>query len=450
MIKAILMKIKTISTLLLMSALLFSMQMSFAQKTFNAIDFKIQPNDSNYNNAAAINQLIKRCSQTKGTIHFSKGIYYTSTIQLQSNITIDLDEGAELRAWKDLKAYQHLPIDSTLLQYSSISTDGNNSNSPFDTVWTQALILGINIKNVKLMGLGTINGQHLFNPIGEEHMRGPHTILLSHAANIRLQDILIENAANYAILGYGIKNSAFAHIRIQAGWDGIHIRGGEKIRIQNCDLQTGDDAIAGGYWKDFRVQNSQINSSCNGVRVIMPVNGFTVTNSHFYGPGKFPHRTSGAAHRTNMLIGIYVQPGGWGDAIGEVKNIHFSNLSFQDMEHTFFFELNKGNNANRIQIKNINATQVKHNIAFRTNGDGHFQNVKIENITQQFEAPYVDEKGWAFDGNHINHILLKNITWKVYKQPIQNWDNWNQSTDIKIQNVRTKKILTTREIKKQF
>ena len=80
---------------------------------------------------------------------------------------------------------------------------------------------------------------------------------------------------------------------MEEGWDGIHIRGGKDIRIRNCRFNTGDDAVAGGLWKNVVIENCYMNSSCNGIRLIMPATGLKIVDCEFRGPGKYPHRTSG-------------------------------------------------------------------------------------------------------------------------------------------------------------
>lgn len=66
---------------------------------------------------------------------------------------------------------------------------------------------------------------------------------------------------------------------------------------------------AGGYWDNMLIEACEINSSCNGIRIIMPCDGVTIRDSHFYCPGVYPHRTSGEARRNNMLLGVSLEPG---------------------------------------------------------------------------------------------------------------------------------------------
>jgi|GEM_PF-3619138 len=44
--------------------------------------------------------------------------------------------------------------------------------------WSRALILGIDCQDIAIVGASIIDGGKVHDPAGEEHMRGPHAILL--------------------------------------------------------------------------------------------------------------------------------------------------------------------------------------------------------------------------------------------------------------------------------
>lgn len=86
-------------------------------------------------------------------------------------------------------------------------------------------------------------------------------------------------------MSYDIERASFDNLLVEEGWDGIHIRGGKDIRIRNCRFYTGDDAVAGGLWKNMVIENCYMNSSCNGIRLIMPATGLKIVDCEFRGPG---------------------------------------------------------------------------------------------------------------------------------------------------------------------
>lgn len=383
------------------------------QVHYNIQNFGAKGNDKTVN-TAIINHTIDKCyNEGGGTVIVPKGIFLTSTIYLKSNVNIRLEKGAVLKAVSNINLYHSFSPKTDLSKYSTISATGNNGNSAYDTVWTKALVIGESVSNVTISGEGAIDGEHVFNAKGEEGMRGPHTIILANCSNIKLEGLLIEKAANYALLAYNLQNAVFQNVRVQQGWDGIHIRGGKNIAIKNCDLQTGDDAIAGGFWENFLVKDCSINSSCNGIRVIMPVKNFVVTDCSFIGPGKFPHRTSGKAHRTNMLSGIYIQPGGWGPVKGELEGIHISNLKMHNMGSPFIFELHKGNNAADITVENITADSIKGPIALHSDSGFVYKNVLFKNLSIDYLTNTATQTPWALGASNVGHLRLENVKFQA-------------------------------------
>ena len=361
-------------------------------------------------NTDAINKTITQCFKAGGgTVVIPKGVFLTATIYLKSKVNLLLSKGAVLKGVADANRYQSFIPKTDLSKYSTVSDEGNNGNSAYDTVWTKALIIGEGANSITISGEGTIDGEHVFNPKGEENMRGPHTIILANCTGIKFENITIEKAANYAILAYNLQDVVFKKVRIRQGWDGIHIRGGKNVLLQGCDLQTGDDAIAGGFWDNFRVQNCSINSACNGIRVIMPVKGFTVTACLFAGPGKFAHRTSGKQHRTNMLAGIYIQPGGWGLVKGDIEGVHLSNLKMRNMDNPFIFELHKGNNALDITVENVVADSIKRCIAVNAAPGFNYQNVTFKNLQITYATNATSEAPWALGAMNVQHLRLENV-----------------------------------------
>jgi len=409
---------------------------SFAQHSSYDIQQLGAKGDNKTVNTNIINQAIAKCSnEGGGTVVVPQGIFLTATLYLKSNVNLHLNKGAVLKGVADMDLYRSFVPETDLSKYNTISTTGNNSNSAYDTVWTKALIIAQGVNKATISGEGHIDGDHVFNAKGEEGMRGPHTIVMANCKDLRFEDITIEKAANYAVLAYDLHNTIFQNVKIQQGWDGIHIRGGKDILLKQCDLQTGDDAIAGGFWENFRVENCTINSACNGIRVIMPVNGFFVNNSRFIGPGKYAHRTSGAEHRTNMLAGIYIQPGGWGLVKGDIEGVRISKLKMHNMNNPFIFELHKGNNAKDIVVENIKADSIKNPIAIHSDSGYNYKSVLFKNVSIQYITHSKTKAPWALGASNVEQLRLENV--KFYasgEKPV---------TAIQLENISTPSLSKT-------
>ena len=305
---------------------------------------------------AAIQAALDACSaQGGGRVLIPAGTFLSRTLYLRDNVELYLEEGAVLQGVEDPDAYQPYIPHNDLTRYDS----GNgtaNANCVNDRQWMKAFIIGDGVAHATICGPGTIDGSHVFDERGEENMRGPHTILIAEAADFRMQDVHITRASNYAFLGYALQAPVFEGVTITEGWDGIHIRGAQDAVIRACSFQTGDDSIAGGYWENMLIEYCEINSACNGIRIIMPCDKVIIRNSRFYGPGVYPHRTSGEARRCNMLFGVSLEPGAWGKASGTMQHILLQNLNMENLSSPVATSVREGSVAQDLTLKNISAS----------------------------------------------------------------------------------------------
>ena len=295
----------------------------------------------------AVQAAIDSCAALGGgMVRIPEGTFLCRSLFLKDGVDLHLDKGAVLMGVEDPEAYVSFIPRRDLTMYDS-GGDSVNANNTTDRRWMKAFIHGNGIVDAAITGEGLIDGRHVFDSLGEEHMRGPHTIIVGEVKNFRMEGVSITRAANYAFLGYAMENALFKGLHISEGWDGIHIR---------CLFETGDDSIAGGYWEDMLIHDCEINSSCNGVRMIMPSDGFEMRNCHLYGPGAYPHRTSGEARRNNMLFGISLEPGAWGEARGVAKNIYLHDLVLENLSSPVSTSVREGSVAEDLTLENITAS----------------------------------------------------------------------------------------------
>ena len=379
------------------------------------------------NNAPAINSAIEACaSRGGGRVIVPKGTFICGTIHLLSGVSIVMRKGAVLRGSDDLNAYEPFIPEHDLSQYDS--GDGTvNVNNSHDPRWNRALILASGISGFSIQGKGTIDGGHVFDPMGEEYMRGPHTLLFAESRDFRISGISIIRAANYAFMSYCISDGIFRHVSFEQGWDGIHIRGGERIVLDGCSFKTGDDAIAGGFWTDFTIKGCDINSACNGIRIIMPVDNVEICDCSFEGPGVYPHRTSGEKRRCNMLSALNLQPGGWGYAPGPMDNIYIHDVYASNVATPLMITLNKGNSASNITVENLVATGVYGSPIDIERWEGtSLGSIRLKDVSVSFEGngdpslvdftpdrPYADYRtlsAWAIYAQGIDSVFMENVS----------------------------------------
>lgn len=326
-----------------------------------------------------------------GRVLLPAGAYKSGTLRLRDHVTIHLQRGARLIGTVDLASYS-----------------GFESGRLRNSRWNRGLIVGENLDDIAITGSGLIDGNKVFDPQGEERMRGPHTILLKECRGMILRDVTIRDSANYAFLFYACTKVRVENTTFEGGWDGVHFRGldfregpakwNQDVLIRGCQFFTGDDCIAGHYIEDAVIEDCVINSSCNGVRVIGPAKRLTFRQCKFFGPGRFEHRTSQQLHRTNMLAGLLIQPSAWTPTPGPLEDLHISDTSMQNVACALHVCIRQGNTAERITVERLKATDVySQALSVESWADEAIEQVTLQDIdityaADAFEDPRMEGK----------------------------------------------------------
>lgn len=146
---------------------------------FNILNIGIV-GDGKTDNTAAINQAIETAATSKhhAIVEVPAGTFLTGTIHMKSHVTLELKTGAVLKGTDNPNAYAPLKPVTDLSRYES-GRGTVNANSAYDLVWSQSLIKMVGVGFAHITGQDAIDDSHGFNPNGEEHQRGAHTILIA-------------------------------------------------------------------------------------------------------------------------------------------------------------------------------------------------------------------------------------------------------------------------------
>jgi hypothetical protein len=364
----------------------------------------------------AINKAVEASAAAGGgQVLFPPGKYLSGTVHLKSNVTLVFDAGATLVGSTDLAHYQNFtPPEGT-----------PESRWPR---WHRALILGDGVEHVAITGLGLIDGNKVFDPRGEEKMRGPHTILLGNCRDVTIRDVSVKDSANYAIMLEFCQQVDVRSVKITGGWDGVHFRGWpgrpcRDVSIVGCQFYTGDDSIAGRYWENVLVSDCIVNSSCNGVRLIGPATHLTIHSCLFYGPGVHPHRTS---NRHNMLSGIILQPGCWDATEGDLDDVLLSDITMKNVASPLTVWVKSGNKGGQITVSRLAATGVYRAAASVENwAETPVERVVFRDVNIEYDGGGALEQGqmpikppgadarplpvWGFYARNVNHVVLEDV-----------------------------------------
>lgn len=299
----------------------------------------------------AIQSAIDRCATDGGgQVTLPAGRFLSGTIRLRSRVTLNLEAGARLVGATNLNSYSQ-PVVPAYLPEAKWGK------------WHRGLLVAESAEDITITGPGVIDGNRVFDPTGEERMRGPHTIVFIDCRRFTLRDVTIVDAANYAVFFQASDDVELRNVKVVGGWDGVHWRGApdrwcHNVKILGCQFHTGDDAIAGRYWNNTVIQDCLINSSCNGIRLIGPATRLTVTGNLFRGPGEQPHRTSGERRRTNMLSGIILQPGAWDATRGPLDEVFIADNVMEAVASPVTLWTKPGNRVGKVTISGLEATGV--------------------------------------------------------------------------------------------
>jgi polygalacturonase len=297
----------------------------------------------------AINAAVDRAhGQGGGMVYLSPGTYLCGTVVLKSNVTLYLEAGAVILGSKDIKQY--------LLQ------PGQNSGSQ-----KLHLILAKDTENVTLCGPGLIDGQgsSFWVPSGrqdvpaEEQWGDVASLYLKHnnevspllefvnCRHLNVEQVRIEGASGWTMRlldcvgvvvdGIYIKNSVAG-----PNTDGMDITNSSDVRIANCSIDTGDDAIClksespyGGpvpTMRNVTVTNCTLTTCCNGFKFGTATKGgcenIVFSNSTI-------HNTAVSKLGERVISGICLEmvDGGW------LENVVITGICMQRTRTPIFLRL---------------------------------------------------------------------------------------------------------------
>ena len=248
--------------------------------------------DGTAKDTAAVQRALDACAKTGGRVVVPAGSYLIGSIYLGDNTELHLEEGATLLGSPDLA------------DYNEPDAYPQNWGSPREGWSAKHLILAIEKQNVSLTGKGVIdgNGRAFFDPKpryrskicwrhggcnakGErsEQRRPGQEIVFVECRNVAVRDVMFKDMSCWSCLFHGCDGVVVGGVRVRNGFlnvntDGFDIDSCSNVSIGDCDIVTGDDAIAirgsparlkkpEKVCEDVRVSNIVCRVQADGVRV---------------------------------------------------------------------------------------------------------------------------------------------------------------------------------------
>lgn len=377
----------------------------------------------------AFRKAMKQASKTKDGLHLivPKGDWFVKgPIHLVSNVTLELQEGATLRFSANPEDY--LPSVRT-------SWEGTfcQNYSPF--------IYGYGLKNVAIIGKGTIDGNcmetfpqwkqdqrpdmllsrqynHEEVPVternfGKGHLLRPHLVQLFDCQDVTLEGVFITNSPFWCVHLLRCENVICRGLRYDAKLvnnDGIDPEMTRNLLIENIDFNNGDDNVAikagrdnDGWREDARPSENIIVRNCRfkglhgiviGSEMSAGVQNVFVEDCTYAGYTK-----RGLYAKTNPNRG------------GFIRDIYFQNVEFGEVEDLFYItSMYAGEGADDhhftdiedIHISNVSCQKATHAAIILQGTEAK----PLRNIT--FENVSVGECRVGFSSINTLDVVLRN------------------------------------------
>jgi hypothetical protein len=215
----------------------------------------------------ALQTAIDACAAAGGgTVVFPAGRYLSGTLRLRSRVALWLQPGAVLLGSTRLEDYP--PIVPAFRSYTDVN------------YVERSLLYGERVEDVALFGQGMIDGQggaKAFQVGGgrDNYKRRPFLIRMIEGRRIALRDLTLLNSPmwvqHYLACDDLILDGVTVHSLVNVNNDGLDLDCCQRVRVANCSITSGDDAIvlkttAPRPCRAITIVNCHLTSRCNALK----------------------------------------------------------------------------------------------------------------------------------------------------------------------------------------
>jgi len=395
----------------------------------------------------AIQKAIDDCHEKGGgRVILYNGKFVSGTIILKSNVTLFIENGAVLKASDNLENFPVMPSG-----YPSYKGEMETN---------KMLIYAEDEKNISIEGRGTIdgNGDHwIKGPYGSPSFSlRPRIIHFRGCENIHVTGVTLYNSASWVQSYQSCKNIVISGVTVDSrenkdiekeryadapgrNTDGMDLVDCEKVRVSNCFINSGDDAICmkslspDGKCRDITITNCIVSSNASGIKIGTETTG-TFEDITIQNCVVFDTRAE--------AIALLSADG------ARVKRINVSGISLRNIKGAAIairlgnrnrpyrkdVELNQDPVIKDIMIENIQGTRISADYGCSVTGipNHRVENIILQNINLEFEGGGTAEESYreipereksypsgrlfgripayGFFIRHANNVTLKDIS----------------------------------------
>lgn len=394
---------------------------------------------------AAVQRAIDSCTKTGGRVVVPQGVFLIGSIWLKDNVELHLKEGATLLGSPDLGDYN--APDAYPQNYGSVREGWSAKH----------LILALEVRNVAITGKGVIDGngraffsdqkrpggrvcwrQGTFNARGKpsEQRRPGQEIVFVESSGITVRDVTFKDMSCWSCFFYGSENITVGGVTVRNGLcnlntDGFDVDSCRNVTIGDCDIITGDDAIAirgaparlkdtSKVCENIRVSNIVCRVSADGMRVGVgngTIRNVYVSDMKILGAGRGLH-----------LQCCYGKPKKSAKAGVDISNVVFERISISDAAVPVCVAA--GNPVSTAHLKNIvfrdlTAESVSGTVV-AGNGSTRPDNVSFENcafrIAASKMAPLPDGEYGILNGDPNGAFRIERADRVFFRNCSLEWD----------------------------
>lgn len=362
-------------------------------------------------NTIAIQKAIDVAFKNKGgCVVFPKGEFLSGSIQMKTNVSLRLEEGAVLLGSTN-------PED-----YIKMEFPGRPDSPKKDDNSQMALVLAHKATNIKLYGKGKIDGQGLQLALNidslhhagiavdpnysirrnrpNETMR-PKLFRFSQCDNVAIEGLQVGAASCWGLSFELCSNLSLDGLKVvnRSYWnnDGIDITDCKNVSVTNCDLDTADDGIClksyyPGYANDgIYIANCTIKSSASAIKF----------GTASYGGFKNVVIKDIEVYDTfRSAIAIESVDG------AVIENIAVSNINAVNTGNAIFIRIGQRSGGKAGSIKNVSVKNIKVQVPFgRPDINYDLRGPEVDFFHNPFPSSIV-----GIPGYQIENVSLENIT----------------------------------------
>lgn len=227
----------------------------------NITEFGVMPS-SNTHQTEKIQAALDTAAKNRLPLTIGAGVYITGTLFLPSNLNLVLEKGAYILGSDNFNDY---------------SDKVNLFTDAVDHLRGRSLIYADGAENITISGEGVIDGRGgIFSPNHPHHFERPFLVRIMNSKNISLHGIMLKNPAAWTLHLMNCENINIEDIKIQSrvngNNDGIDIDACRHCLINNCFIDSGDDAIClkttvDAPCADITVKNCLISTNWAGFKI---------------------------------------------------------------------------------------------------------------------------------------------------------------------------------------